>query len=147
MYCDRWGNGQKPTRTKTSAIEFVQRTFVRDFCTRPIKNWGGPRCVTYFQGGVPGCVTKCDRGGGDQNSVTYFMDDPRLDFLRYHFLPSITPSRHPFLPNDTKKDISETPLHSCPVRSNNRKYHMYCISQRFYNLIVHLMISLCFAGL
>src|SRR6218665_3057984 len=24
---------------------------------------GGPRCVTYFRG-IPGCVTKCDRGRG-----------------------------------------------------------------------------------
>src|SRR6218665_871910 len=49
MYCDRRGNRQKPTRTKppgqkplrTTEIEFVQRTFVRDFCTRPTKNRGG----------------------------------------------------------------------------------------------------------
>jgi len=37
---------------------------------------GGPRCVTYFRG-VPGCVTKCDRGRGSKlakYSVTYFMD-------------------------------------------------------------------------
>ena len=53
--------GQKPPRT--IEIEFVQETFVRNFCTRPTKNRGvgGPRCVTYFRG-VPGCVTKCDRG-------------------------------------------------------------------------------------
>src|SRR6218665_1711498 len=104
MYCDRRGNGQKPTRTKTNPdqnqsgqnpgqkpprtieIEFVQGTFVRYFCTRPTKNRGGPRCVTYFRGGVPGYVTKCDRGRGSklaQNSVTYFMDGPmRLPFLR-----------------------------------------------------------------
>src|SRR6218665_269440 len=34
--------------------------------------------MTYFRG-VPGCVTKCDRGRGvkiGQNSVTYFMDGP-----------------------------------------------------------------------
>ena len=32
-------------------------------------------------GGVPGCVTKCDRGRGSKlakNSVTYFMDGPKL---------------------------------------------------------------------
>src|SRR6218665_1319906 len=88
MYCDRRGNGQKPTPTnppgqkplRTIEIEFVQETFVRDFCTRPTKNRGegGPRCVTYFRG-VPGCVTKCDRGRGSKlakNSVTYFMDGP-----------------------------------------------------------------------
>src|SRR6218665_1147615 len=89
MYCDRRGNGQKPTRTKppgqnpprTVEIEFVQGTFVRDFCTRPTKNRGDPRWVTYFRRGVPGCVTKCDRGRGGQNwptnSVTYFMDGPQ----------------------------------------------------------------------
>ena len=34
--------------------------------------------MTYFRG-VPGCVTKCDRGRGSKlpkNSVTYFMDGP-----------------------------------------------------------------------
>ena len=30
--------GQKPPRT--IEIEFVQGTFVRDFCTKPTKNWG-----------------------------------------------------------------------------------------------------------
>src|SRR6218665_1169661 len=86
MYCDRRGErtktnpdkppGQKPPQT--IEIKFVQRTFVRDLCTRPTKNRGaGPRCVTYFRG-VPGCVTKCDRGERGsklaKNSVTYFMD-------------------------------------------------------------------------
>src|SRR6218665_121651 len=76
MYSDRRGNGQKPPRTKpsrqktphtkfprTTEREFVQGAFVRVFCTRPTKNRGGPRCVTYFLG-VPGCVTKGDRGRG-----------------------------------------------------------------------------------
>src|SRR6218665_3996863 len=79
MYSDRRGNGQKPPRTKPSRqktsdkhpghkppltieIEFVQRVLVRIFCTRPTK-MGGPRCMAYFSG-VPGCVTKCDRGRG-----------------------------------------------------------------------------------
>src|SRR6218665_1709427 len=44
--------GQKPPRT--IEIEFVQGTFVRDFCTRPTK-MGGPRCVTYFRGGPEMC--------------------------------------------------------------------------------------------
>src|SRR6218665_3030516 len=60
MYCDREGNGQKPTRTKPPGqkpprvieIEFIQGTFFRDFCTRPTKKWGGPRCVTYFHAGL-----------------------------------------------------------------------------------------------
>src|SRR6218665_4229108 len=73
MYCDRRGNGQKPAWTKplgqkpprTIEIEFVQGTFVWDFCTRPTKNrGGGPECVTYFRGGVPGCGTKGDGGRG-----------------------------------------------------------------------------------
>ena len=69
MYFDRRGNGQKPTRTKppgqkpprTIEIEFVQGTFVRDFCTRPTKN-RGVVCDVLSGEGVPGCVTKCDRG-------------------------------------------------------------------------------------
>ena len=72
--------GQKPPRT--IEIEFVQGTFVLDFCTRPTKNRRGPRCVTYFRR-VPGCVTKCDRGRGSKlakNSVTYFMDGPEGSF-------------------------------------------------------------------
>ena len=35
--------------------------------------------------GVPGCVTKCDRGDGGsklaKNSVTYFMDGPCGDVM------------------------------------------------------------------
>src|SRR6218665_994784 len=75
MYCDRRGNGQKPTRTKppgqkplpTIEIEFVQGTFVRDFCTRPTKNRGSDMCDVLS--GVPGCVTKCDRGKGGSKVV------------------------------------------------------------------------------
>ena len=50
---------QNPPRTIES--EFVQGGFCLVFCTKPTKN--RPRCVTYFRG-VPGCVTKCDRGKG-----------------------------------------------------------------------------------
>src|SRR6218665_3295752 len=95
MYCDRRGNGQKSTRTKppeqkpprTIEIEFVQETFVRDFCARPTKN-RGVRGGTYFRGGgVPGCVTKCDRGRGGskltKNIVTYFMDGPMGNRMAY----------------------------------------------------------------
>jgi len=80
MYSDRRRNGQKPPRTKPSRQktlwqnapektprtierEFVQGAFVRVFCTRPTKN-RGVRDVWRTLGGVPGCVTKCDRGGG-----------------------------------------------------------------------------------
>src|SRR6218665_3347172 len=60
MYCDRRGNGQKPTRTKppgqkhprTIEIEFVRGTFVRDFCTRPTKNGGQRRKSVYNIGGT-----------------------------------------------------------------------------------------------
>ena len=51
--------------------------------------------MTYFRG-VPGCVTKCDRGRGSKlakNSVTYFMDGPlvrqNIELLT-HALPVIT---------------------------------------------------------
>ena len=74
MYSDRRGNGQnhpgqnlpgkdplkKALGEKPPRIierEFVQEAFVRVFYTRPTKNRGGPRCVTYFWG-VPGCVTE-----------------------------------------------------------------------------------------
>src|SRR6218665_2788470 len=69
--------GQKPLRT--IEIEFVQGTFVLDFCTRPTKNCGGSEMCDVLSLGVPGCVTKCDRGRGSKlakNSVTYFMDGP-----------------------------------------------------------------------
>src|SRR6218665_1637425 len=95
MYCDRRGNGQKPIRTKppgqkpprTIEIEFVPGTFVRDFCTRTTKNWGGSEMCDVLSGGVPGCVTKCDRGEGSKlakNSVTYFMDGPLPSILFLH---------------------------------------------------------------
>ena len=69
--------GQKPLRTIER--EFVQEAFVRVFVLGLLKI-GGPRCVTYFWGGVPGCVTKCGRGRGlklTKNNVTYFMDGPK----------------------------------------------------------------------
>ena len=86
MYCDRRGTnknqpGQNP-RTKhprTIETEFVQGTFVRDSCSRPTKNGGFEMCDVLSGVGVPGCVKKCDRGGGSKlakNSVTYFMDGP-----------------------------------------------------------------------
>src|SRR6218665_75357 len=88
MYSDRTGTdkshpGQnlpdKRPPDKTSGQNLYKGAFVRVFYTRPSKIGGGPRCVTYFRGWVPGCVTKCDRGKGvkiGQNSVTYFMDGP-----------------------------------------------------------------------
>jgi len=67
MYSDRRGNrqnhpGQKPLRTIER--EFVQGAFVRVFCTRPTKNRGGPRCVTYFQGGSRDVWQSVTGGGG-----------------------------------------------------------------------------------
>src|SRR6218665_4011558 len=58
--------------------EFVEGAFVR-FFTRPTKNGGSEMCNVGYFWGVPGCVTKCDRGRGSKlakNSVTYFMDSP-----------------------------------------------------------------------
>ena len=42
-----------------------------------LKIGGSEMCDVLW--GVPGCVTKCDRGRGSKlakNSVTYFMDGP-----------------------------------------------------------------------
>src|SRR6218665_3620444 len=70
--------GQKLPRTIER--EFVQGAFVWVFCTRPTKNRGGQRCVTYFRGGPEMCDKVCQRGGRGsklaKNSVTYFMDSP-----------------------------------------------------------------------
>src|SRR6218665_3769837 len=73
-YSDRRGNGEKLPRTKPSRQNprtKTPRTIERDFCTGGFvrtlcttKNRGGPRCVTYFKGGV-------------KNSATYFMDGPQ----------------------------------------------------------------------
>src|SRR6218665_399782 len=97
--------GQNPRTNTPRKIkrELVQRAFVQVFCTRPTKNRGrGPRCVTYFLEEVPGCVTKCDRGGGSklaQNSVTYFMDGPGLV--------------HPSLPWSSSAFSSHMPMQCC----------------------------------
>src|SRR6218665_3856695 len=93
MYCDRRGNGQKPLRTKpprqkplrTIEIEFVQGTFVRDFCTRPTKNrGGGPEMGEVLSGGarVVGVGGGMGRSKLAKNSVTYFMDGPYGSSLR-----------------------------------------------------------------
>ena len=95
--------GQKPPWT--IEIEFVQGTFVRDFSTRPTKNRGGPRCVTYFRG-VPGCVTKCDGERGSKlakNSMTYFMDGPKV---WCHILFGPTDSAHRFYMQNLWRSIS-----------------------------------------
>src|SRR6218665_2002911 len=54
-----------------------------------LKMDGGPRCVTYFRG-VPGCVTKCDRGRGgvklEKNSgQTFFSKFPKNFVLSSKF--------------------------------------------------------------
>jgi len=78
------GNGQNPTyKTLANNCERIcKRAFVRSFCTRPTKNGGRFRDVwRTFGGGVPGCVTKCDREKGvkiGQNSVKYFMGGPLI---------------------------------------------------------------------
>src|SRR6218665_1315408 len=73
MYSDRRGYGQKPPRTKPSRQktlgqkpwrtierEFVQWAFVRIFVLGLLKIGGSEMCDILL--GVPGCVTKCDRG-------------------------------------------------------------------------------------
>ena len=73
MYCDR-RNGQKPTRIKklrqkpprTIEIEFVQGTFVQDFCTRPTKI-RGVRGVWRTFGGSRDVWQSVTGGGGGQN--------------------------------------------------------------------------------
>src|SRR6218665_136704 len=84
MYSDRRGNGQNlPDKrpSDTSPGQKPPRTIQRIctggfclfFCTRPNKNrGGGPRCVTYFRG-VPGWVTKWDRGGGKNWTTTTLL--------------------------------------------------------------------------
>ena len=66
----------KPPRT--TEREFVQGAFVQVFCTKRTKNRGDSEMCDALFGGVPGCVTKCDRGESKlaKNSVTYFMDGP-----------------------------------------------------------------------
>src|SRR6218665_3447702 len=97
MYSDRRGNGQKPPRTKPSrqeplrtiAREFVQGLLSGFFVLGLIK-WGSPRYVTYLWG-VPGCVTKCDRGRElklAKNSVTYFMAGSLIDYHYSTLFPS-----------------------------------------------------------
>jgi len=75
---DPWQTpGQKPQWTIET--EFVQGGFCLVFCTRPSKIGGGVWDVWHTFEGVPGCVTKCDRGRGlklAKNIVTYFMDSP-----------------------------------------------------------------------
>ena len=56
----------------------------------PTKNGGSEMCDVLS--GVPGCVTKCDRGRGSKlakNSVTYFMDGPKA--LQKRFLARLAP--------------------------------------------------------
>jgi len=98
MYSDRTGTDKNHPRqnlpdklktswqnlqTKTPANNWYRictRGFCRDFCTRPSKNRGCPWCVTYFRGsrevwrGVTGGIKI------DQNSLTYFMDGPKLNW-------------------------------------------------------------------
>src|SRR6218665_157930 len=70
----------RPTLSPNCVVssESLSDRHVRVFCTRPTKNGGSEMCDVLL-GGVPGCVTRCDRGEGAQlakNSVRYFMDGP-----------------------------------------------------------------------
>ena len=73
---------QKPPRKIEK--EFVQRPFVRFFVLGLLKIGGSEMCDVLL--GVPGCVTKCDRGRGSKlakYSVTYFMDGPKVDLVAF----------------------------------------------------------------
>src|SRR6218665_1425793 len=85
MYSDRRGNGQKAPRTKPPGQK--PREQLREnsymgllsgfFVLGLLKIGGSEMCDVRL--GVPGCVTKCDRGRGSKlakNSMTYFMDGP-----------------------------------------------------------------------
>src|SRR6218665_1380790 len=70
--------GQKPPRTIET--EFLQGGFCLGFFVLGLLKSGGSEMCDVLSRGVPGCVTKCDRGEGwsklAKNSVTYFMDGP-----------------------------------------------------------------------
>ena len=99
MYSDRRGNGQKPPWTKPSSQktpgwnppeknpreqlrENLYRGLLSGFLVLGqvglLKIGGFEMCDVLL--GVPGCVTKCDRGEGRlklaKNSMTYLMDGP-----------------------------------------------------------------------
>src|SRR6218665_3591788 len=85
MYYDRRGMDKttpdKAPWTKTPRTikrEFVHGAFVRVFFVPGLLKVGGSEMCDVLLG-VPGCLTKCDRGGGSKlakNSMTYFMDGP-----------------------------------------------------------------------
>ena len=92
MYCDRRGTDKtnpdkKPPRT--IEIEFVQGTFVQDFCTRPTTKSGGcPRCVTYFFGGPGMCDKFCLNCSHGFLSEGFCQEDFCLEgFVRSGFCP------------------------------------------------------------
>ena|SRR6218665_2532645 len=97
MYSDRRGKWTKTTPNKTfqtkdpltkppdktqNPREQLRENLYRGrlsgiFVIGQLKIGGSEMCDVLFLGGVPGCVTKCDRGSKlAKNSVTYFMDSP-----------------------------------------------------------------------
>jgi len=93
MYSDRRGNGQnhpeqnlpdkrQNPRTKIpreQLRENLYRGLLSRFFVLGLLKIGGSEMCDVLLGGIPGCVTKCDRGDGSKlanNSVTYFMDGP-----------------------------------------------------------------------
>jgi len=92
MYYDRRGNGQKPAWTKPPGQkpreqlrENLYRGLLSGFFVLGLLKIGGSEMCDVLFAGVPGCVTKCDRGRGSKfakNSVTYFMDGPLALSLR-----------------------------------------------------------------
>ena len=54
---------------------------------RVLQKVEGSEMCDVLSGGVPRCVTICDRGGGSklvQNSVTYFMNGPNRQEVIYN---------------------------------------------------------------
>src|SRR6218665_1833877 len=70
--------GQKPPRTIET--DFVQGGFcLHGYFVLGLLKIGGGSEMCDVLSGVPGCVTKCERGRGGKlakNCVTYFMDGP-----------------------------------------------------------------------
>ena len=73
-----------PDKRPTEQLrENLYRGILSGFFVLGLLNIGGPEMCDVLLG-VPGCLTKCDRGRGSKlakNSLTYFMDGPSLSKL------------------------------------------------------------------
>src|SRR6218665_775881 len=97
MYCERRGNGQKPTRTKPPRQNLRQQ--LRQNLYRERLSWifvlsllkiGGWAEMCDVLSGVQGCVKKCDKERGveigQKYNVTYFIDGPYYLFFIYVYI-------------------------------------------------------------